>query len=291
MFAADTVYGLACDPDDRFAVERLYLLKRRTLDKPSAVMFFDLERALDALPESESGTRGAMARLLPGAVTVLVPNPAGRFALACGVGSRDSGSARAVGSVAGGGSLPGAAVERQSRRRRPIRARSPRSRHCCERAVDFVVDGGSCPGRRRPWSICAATRSTANGGGAAGAVGERELTEALHWQYHFDAGRTPRRSGRTCRLRRAPGELAGASGAGRAADPRARDRNRGDGPPPAGAPPDAVAGRHRRERADARGGERVRCRTGGRRCSPAGSRIRSRRARSTWSRARCACTT
>ena len=43
MFPADTVYGLACDPDNRLAVERLYLLKRRPLAKPSAVMFFDLE--------------------------------------------------------------------------------------------------------------------------------------------------------------------------------------------------------------------------------------------------------
>ncbi len=84
LFAADTVYGLACDPDDRFAVERLYLLKRRSLDKPSAVMFFGLERAFAAVPEMGERTRGAMARLLPGAVTVLVPNPAGRFALACG---------------------------------------------------------------------------------------------------------------------------------------------------------------------------------------------------------------
>ena len=116
VFAADTVYGLACDPDDRFAVERLYLLKRRTLEKPSAVMFFDLERALDALPELGERTRGALARLLPGAVTVLVPNPAGRFALACGSDLGTLGVRVPSVSVAGGGSLPGAAVERQSRR-------------------------------------------------------------------------------------------------------------------------------------------------------------------------------
>src|SRR6516162_1654292 len=84
LFGADTVYGLACDPNDRFAVERLYLLKRRTLDKPSAVMCFSLERAFEAMPEIGERTRGAMARLMPGGVTVLVPNPAGRFALACG---------------------------------------------------------------------------------------------------------------------------------------------------------------------------------------------------------------
>ena len=38
VFPADTVYGLACDPANRLAVERLYLLKRRPLGKPSAVM-------------------------------------------------------------------------------------------------------------------------------------------------------------------------------------------------------------------------------------------------------------
>ena len=40
VFPADTVYGLACDPRNREAVERLYLLKRRAERKPAAVMFF-----------------------------------------------------------------------------------------------------------------------------------------------------------------------------------------------------------------------------------------------------------
>jgi L-threonylcarbamoyladenylate synthase len=48
LFPSDTVYGLACDPEDRFAVERLCLLKRRALDKPSAVMFFDVADAVPA---------------------------------------------------------------------------------------------------------------------------------------------------------------------------------------------------------------------------------------------------
>ncbi len=84
LFPADTVYGLACDPANRIAVERLYLLKRRELDKPSAVMFFDVELALESLPELGPRTREAIAELLPGAVTLLLPNPAGRFPLACG---------------------------------------------------------------------------------------------------------------------------------------------------------------------------------------------------------------
>ena len=57
VFPADTVYGLACDPGNRIAVERLYRLKRRPLAKPSAVMFFDLSLALAALPELGHGRR------------------------------------------------------------------------------------------------------------------------------------------------------------------------------------------------------------------------------------------
>lgn len=84
VFPADTVYGLACEPDSKEAVYRLYRLKGRKPDKPAAVMFFDLGLALAALPELAAATRDALARLLPGAVTVLVPNPAGRFPLAGG---------------------------------------------------------------------------------------------------------------------------------------------------------------------------------------------------------------
>src|SRR3954453_78377 len=84
VFPADTVYGLACDPQSREAVERLYLLQRRRPDKPAAVMFFDVELALAALPELGERTRGALRALLPGAVTLLLPNPAGRFRRAGG---------------------------------------------------------------------------------------------------------------------------------------------------------------------------------------------------------------
>ena len=84
VFPADTVYGLACEPDSKEAVQRLYMLKRRRPDKPAAVMFFALDLALAALPELGPRTAGALRALLPGAVTLLLPNPAGRFPLACG---------------------------------------------------------------------------------------------------------------------------------------------------------------------------------------------------------------
>ena len=83
VFGADTVYGLACDPSDKEAVRRLYALKGRAARKPAAVMFFDRSLALDALPELGPRTRAALESLLPGAVTALLPNPAGRWPLAC----------------------------------------------------------------------------------------------------------------------------------------------------------------------------------------------------------------
>jgi L-threonylcarbamoyladenylate synthase len=84
LFPADTVYGLATEPDSREGVERLYRIKGRKPDRPAAVMFFDFELALAALPELGERTREALRRLLPGAVTAVLPNPARRYPLACG---------------------------------------------------------------------------------------------------------------------------------------------------------------------------------------------------------------
>jgi L-threonylcarbamoyladenylate synthase len=86
VFPADTVYGLACDPENRSAIDKLYALKGRPPGKPSAVMWFDARRALDALPELGPRTRATMQRLLPGGVTLLLPNPNRRFPLAGGDG-------------------------------------------------------------------------------------------------------------------------------------------------------------------------------------------------------------
>jgi L-threonylcarbamoyladenylate synthase len=84
VFPADTVYGLACDPESEEAVDRLYALKGRPRGKPSAVMFFGLERLLDALSGIEAPTAAALHRLLPGPITALLANPERRYPLACG---------------------------------------------------------------------------------------------------------------------------------------------------------------------------------------------------------------
>jgi L-threonylcarbamoyladenylate synthase len=84
IFPTDTVYGLGTHPDSVEGAHRLYWIKGRSPDRPAAVLFFDLERALAELPDIGAKTRGALERLLPGAVTVLLPNPGTRFPLACG---------------------------------------------------------------------------------------------------------------------------------------------------------------------------------------------------------------
>ena len=91
VFPADTVYGLACDPDIDEAVTRLYGLKGRAPVKPAAVMFFNLDLALAALPELGDKTRAAVEALLPGGITLLLPNPRERYPLACGADRRTLG--------------------------------------------------------------------------------------------------------------------------------------------------------------------------------------------------------
>jgi L-threonylcarbamoyladenylate synthase len=70
----DTVYGLASEPSES-AVRKLYALKGRDSQRPTALVAATLDRLLQELPEL-----GVEARsLLPGPVTLVVPNPARRF--------------------------------------------------------------------------------------------------------------------------------------------------------------------------------------------------------------------
>jgi L-threonylcarbamoyladenylate synthase len=86
LFPADTVYGLACNPGSPSSIARMLGLKKREQVRPSAVMFFQLERLLTALDWLGAETRRAVRRLLPGPLTLVVPNPGGRYALAGGSG-------------------------------------------------------------------------------------------------------------------------------------------------------------------------------------------------------------
>ena len=149
LFPADTVYGLACAPDAPEAVERLYRLKGRRPDKPAAVMFFDRELALKALPELGERTRAALVALLPGALTVLLPNPAARFPLACGPDPATLGLR--VPALAGD-LAPLADVRRPVLQSSANLAGGPDARRiedvpdAIRRGVDLVLDAGELPG-------------------------------------------------------------------------------------------------------------------------------------------------
>ena len=73
MFPTDTLYGIGCRPDAEAAIERIYALKGRPREKPSALMYFSLDAALEAHPGLGPATRAALERLLPGPVLAVLP--------------------------------------------------------------------------------------------------------------------------------------------------------------------------------------------------------------------------
>ncbi len=75
----DTVYGLAADPHREEPTNRLYELKGRDQTAPSALVARDVDYLTECLPELQ-GRAATLARLLlPGPVTLVLPNPARRF--------------------------------------------------------------------------------------------------------------------------------------------------------------------------------------------------------------------
>jgi len=75
----DTVYGLAADPFREEATRRLYELKGRDQTDPSALVARDFDYLLECLPEIDSRAMSLARLLLPGPVTLVLPNPARRF--------------------------------------------------------------------------------------------------------------------------------------------------------------------------------------------------------------------
>jgi L-threonylcarbamoyladenylate synthase len=72
----DTVYGLAAEPHDESSTRRLYELKGRPARQPTALVAASVDRLLDHLPELDTTLAW---HLLPGPLTLVVPNPARRF--------------------------------------------------------------------------------------------------------------------------------------------------------------------------------------------------------------------
>lgn len=86
LIPTDTVYGLAADASSENAVHRLYRLKGRDEIQPTAVVFASLAQLHERVPELPGDIAAVARALLPGALTLIVPNPAARYPRVCGAG-------------------------------------------------------------------------------------------------------------------------------------------------------------------------------------------------------------
>lgn len=97
IFPADTLYGLACDPLNAEAVERIHSIKGRDEARPSAVMYFSPLAMRELVSGLGARSRQAVSELLPGPVTLVLANPERRYPLA----SRDVPESLGVRLIAG----------------------------------------------------------------------------------------------------------------------------------------------------------------------------------------------
>ena len=79
VLPTDTVYGLCASPYSAEPVERAYALKGREATKPSALIAADVDMLLECMPELRSRVGPLLRELLPGPLTLVVPNPGRRY--------------------------------------------------------------------------------------------------------------------------------------------------------------------------------------------------------------------
>ncbi len=186
LFPSDTVYGLACDPENADAIERLYALKGRPDDKAAAVMFFDIESAVAGLPELGPRTQAALRVLMPGAITALVRNPRHRFPLACRADPHTLGLRVVAVPELAGVRIP--VIQSSANPSGAADARSLSELAPAMRAgADLMIEGGELPGVA---STVVDLREYEDAGvwsvRRRGAVDEDDLVAALDGRFRFD---------------------------------------------------------------------------------------------------------
>jgi L-threonylcarbamoyladenylate synthase len=80
----DTVYGLAASAYSEGPARRLYRAKGREEIQPTALVAADVDMLLECLPELRGRSALIARALLPGPLTLVLPNPARRFRWLCG---------------------------------------------------------------------------------------------------------------------------------------------------------------------------------------------------------------
>ena len=149
VLPTDTVYGLAADGESEPAARALYAAKGRDAIQPTAVLFASVDALVERVPELPAAAVEAVRTLLPGPFTLIVENPARRYAWLNpqrpdAIGLRVpavTGAPRAVlealgAVVATSANLPGGPDPRRLEDVPPEIAA----------AVDVVIEGGELPG-------------------------------------------------------------------------------------------------------------------------------------------------
>ena len=79
VIPTDTVYGLAADGRSEDAARALYAAKGREAIQPTALLFASVDVLEEHLPELPAHAREIARALLPGPLTLVLPNPGRRF--------------------------------------------------------------------------------------------------------------------------------------------------------------------------------------------------------------------
>ena len=144
IFPADGLYGLACDPSDERAIERIQALKGRDARKPSAVLFFSPLAMRELVAALGPRTRDVLGALLPGPVTVVVANPQRRYPLACREDPERLGVRLIEGPLAGARCALFQTSANRSGERAPVRFDELEPEITA--GVDLAIDGGELAG-------------------------------------------------------------------------------------------------------------------------------------------------
>jgi L-threonylcarbamoyladenylate synthase len=178
IFPADGLYGLCCDPLSELAVERIQALKGRDAGKPSAVMYLSPLPFRELISGLGPRVRDAAAALLPGPVTLVLPNPEHRYPLACREDPERVGVRLIEGPLTG---MPLPVFQTSANPSgEPAAASFQRLDSGLLEAVNLAIDGGELSGR--PSTVIDLTRLDADGSWVVlrqGAVGEDEVERVL----------------------------------------------------------------------------------------------------------------
>ena len=178
VFPSDGVYGLACDPLDAGAINRIHRLKGRDDGKPAAVMYFSPLAMRELVAELGPRAAAAVSALLPGPVTLVVKNPGHRYPLACREDVRMLG-VRLIGGPLAGTMCPVFQTSANLSGEPPPASFAAVSDAILDR-VDLAIDGGELSGLP---STVVDIAAIDDGGGweilREGAISEGDLASSL----------------------------------------------------------------------------------------------------------------